>query len=184
MTMRCTLQCAAVHMQGMVRSSRHGSALGCRCKSASGSGWILAQDEFFHVKGHCKGQLPKLGDQEVPLGHVDCPTHLPLKVQVEKQMNQLLDECSRFRDEMGEVSDYITLGTALETIWSGMAGQHSVIFLPHTRAKQLVTCPLFKQQPGGVCSHCQAATEFGSSTRRSMPAAGSVLNVAASPGCC
>ena len=39
-------------------------------------------------------------------------------------MNQLLDECSRFRDEMGEVSDYITLGTALETIWSGIAGQH------------------------------------------------------------
>ena len=44
-------------------------------------------------------------------------------LQVEKKMNQLLDECSRFRDEMGEVSDYITLGTALETIWSGIAGQ-------------------------------------------------------------
>ena len=71
-------------------------------------------------------------------------------------MNQLLDECSRFRDEMGEVSDYITLGTALETIWSGIAGQHvaaaclmqqqrswHLTCSPHS--SQVVSVPRFRQ---------------------------------------
>ena len=45
-----------------------------------------------------------------------------LWVQVEKKWNDLLDECSKYRDAMGEVADNISLGTALETLWSTMEG--------------------------------------------------------------
>ena len=41
-------------------------------------------------------------------------------LQVEKKWNDLLDECSKYRDAMGEVADNISLGTALETLWSTM----------------------------------------------------------------
>lgn len=37
--------------------------------------------------------------------------------QVEKEHNVLLDECDRFREDMGEITDNISLATALETIW-------------------------------------------------------------------
>ena len=42
--------------------------------------------------------------------------------QVEKKWNDLLDECSKYRDAMGEVADNISLGTALETLWATMEG--------------------------------------------------------------
>lgn len=42
--------------------------------------------------------------------------------QVEKKWNDLLDECSKYRDAMGEVADNISLGTALETLWTTMEG--------------------------------------------------------------
>ena len=38
--------------------------------------------------------------------------------QVEKKWNDVLDECSKYRDAMGEVADNISLGTALETLWA------------------------------------------------------------------
>ena len=41
-------------------------------------------------------------------------------MQVEKKWNDLLDECSKYRDAMGEVADNISLGTALETLWATM----------------------------------------------------------------
>ena len=47
---------------------------------------------------------------------------LLLLLQVEKKWNDLLDECSKYRDAMGEVADNISLGTALETLWSTMEG--------------------------------------------------------------
>ena len=37
--------------------------------------------------------------------------------QVEQRYNHLLDTCSKQRDNMGEVTDQISLGTALETLW-------------------------------------------------------------------
>ena len=43
-------------------------------------------------------------------------------MQVEKKWNDLLDECSKYRDAMGEVADNVSLGTALETLWSTMEG--------------------------------------------------------------
>lgn len=50
---------------------------------------------------------------------VQCRVHLLLLLlQVEKKWNDLLDECSKYRDAMGEVADNISLGTALETLWS------------------------------------------------------------------
>ena len=45
-----------------------------------------------------------------------------LLLQVERKWNDLLDECSKYRDAMGEVADNISLGTALETLWSTMEG--------------------------------------------------------------
>ncbi|EIE24819.1 hypothetical protein COCSUDRAFT_36098 [Coccomyxa subellipsoidea C-169] len=38
--------------------------------------------------------------------------------RAEKEHNTLLDECDRFREDMGEITDNISLATALETIWA------------------------------------------------------------------
>ncbi|KAK9844949.1 hypothetical protein WJX74_008996 [Apatococcus lobatus] len=40
-----------------------------------------------------------------------------LDAEVEQRYNHLLDTCSKQRDNMGEVTDQISLGTALETLW-------------------------------------------------------------------
>ena len=37
--------------------------------------------------------------------------------QVEQMYNHLLDEADRFRGDMGDVSEYVSLGTALMTAW-------------------------------------------------------------------
>jgi hypothetical protein len=42
-------------------------------------------------------------------------------MQVEEKHNKLLDESSRYREDMGEISDNISLGTALETLWEPLA---------------------------------------------------------------
>lgn len=39
-------------------------------------------------------------------------------MQAEKEHNTLLDLCDRFREDMGEITDNISLATALETIWA------------------------------------------------------------------
>ena len=39
-----------------------------------------------------------------------------LFTQAEKEHNTLLDECDKFREDMGEITDNISLETALETI--------------------------------------------------------------------
>ena len=38
--------------------------------------------------------------------------------QVEMTHNALLDACERFREDMGEVADNVSLATALETLWA------------------------------------------------------------------
>ncbi len=38
--------------------------------------------------------------------------------QVEMTHNALLDACERFREDMGEVTDNVSLATALETLWA------------------------------------------------------------------
>ena len=48
----------------------------------------------------------------LPISRCFCP------MQVEQRYNKLLDSCSKHRDEMGEITDQISLGTALETLWS------------------------------------------------------------------
>ena len=38
-------------------------------------------------------------------------------VQVEQMYNKLLDESDRFREDMGDITDNVSLETALETAW-------------------------------------------------------------------
>ena len=37
--------------------------------------------------------------------------------------NKLLDESDRFRDDMGEITDNVSLATALETAWDELPGK-------------------------------------------------------------
>jgi hypothetical protein len=51
--------------------------------------------------------------------HACSPDVLPaLAAQVEQLHNALLDGCERFREDMGEVTDNVSLATALETLWA------------------------------------------------------------------
>ena len=43
-------------------------------------------------------------------------------MQVEQLYNGLLDRADQLREEMGEITDNVSLRTALETIWNDMAG--------------------------------------------------------------
>jgi hypothetical protein len=43
--------------------------------------------------------------------------------QVEKEHNALLDASGRMRDDMGEVTDNVSLATALETLWASRLEQ-------------------------------------------------------------
>lgn len=46
------------------------------------------------------------------------PVDTELDANVYAQFNDLLDACGRYRDDLGpEVSDKISLGTGLETLW-------------------------------------------------------------------
>ena len=47
-----------------------------------------------------------------------------LVLQIEKLSNQLLDSCDHFRESMGEVTDSVSLATALET--SGVSALSTV----------------------------------------------------------
>lgn len=38
-------------------------------------------------------------------------------MQVEQMYNKLLDESDRFREDMGDITDNVSLETALETAW-------------------------------------------------------------------
>ena len=42
----------------------------------------------------------------------------PIALQIEGLSNQLLDSCDQFRESMGEITDSVSLATALETLWS------------------------------------------------------------------
>ena len=53
-----TAVCMCAPAEQNVKRS-HGSALGCRYRTASGSGYILARAKFLHAEGHCNGRLPK-----------------------------------------------------------------------------------------------------------------------------
>ena len=41
---------------------------------------------------------------------------------MEQLYNGLLDRADQLREEMGEITDNVSLRTALETIWNDMAG--------------------------------------------------------------
>ena len=43
-------------------------------------------------------------------------------LQVEQLYNGLLDRADQLREEMGDITDNVSLRTALETIWNDMAG--------------------------------------------------------------
>ncbi|KAL0056420.1 hypothetical protein WJX82_011141 [Trebouxia sp. C0006] len=65
--------------------------------------------------------LHVIDEADVPLYHDDgWEANTALDQEIEKKWNDLLDECSQYRDAMGEVADNISLGTALETLWATM----------------------------------------------------------------
>lgn len=43
-----------------------------------------------------------------------------VSVQVEGMYNKLLDLSDKFRDEMGDIADNVSLATALETAWEDL----------------------------------------------------------------
>ena len=43
-------------------------------------------------------------------------------LQVEQLYNGLLDRADQLREEMGDITDNVSLRTALESIWNDMAG--------------------------------------------------------------
>eukprot|EP00798_Chlamydomonas_sp_ICE-L_P008635 gene8635-34083_t len=65
---------------------------------------------------------------KVPMHEITntCPLYLDGGVEanksvdeaVEKQYNEILSRCDKYRDDMGDVADYISLGTALDTLWA------------------------------------------------------------------
>ena len=53
------------------------------------------------------------GSTSCRLRFPSCFAHL----QVEQMYNKLLDESDRFREDMGDITDNVSLETALETAW-------------------------------------------------------------------
>ena len=59
-----------------------------------------------------------------------------IALQIEKLSNQLLDSCDHYRESMGEITDSVSLATALETLWSeriehSASGEHCRGLLSH-----------------------------------------------------
>lgn len=52
--------------------------------------------------------------------------------QVEVMYNKLLDLSDKFRDEMGEISDNVSLSTALETAWHDLPSRTGTPAVPLT----------------------------------------------------
>lgn len=46
----------------------------------------------------------------------------PLCIQVERLFNKMLDRSAAFRDGLGGISDHISLGATLETLWADACG--------------------------------------------------------------
>lgn len=65
--------------------------------------------------------------------------NLIVSAQVEKKWNDVLDECSKYRDAMGEVADNISLGTALETLWETLETSVPAAAKKRGRKKKIVT---------------------------------------------
>lgn len=99
-------------------------------------------------------------------------------MQVEKKWNDVLDECSKYRDAMGEVADNISLGTALETLWMTMEaappppqppplkrGRKKKLVLESAASAGTDTTPTHAQEAG------QAAALAGASDAAADPSA-------------
>ena len=70
----------------------------------------------------CRAQVPLfLEDGSLPARSVD--------EQVEGDYNRLLDECNDFRDNLGELSDNISLGVAMQHFWEDRCAQHAEAFV-------------------------------------------------------
>lgn len=48
--------------------------------------------------------------------------------QVEQMYNKLLDESDRFREDMGDITDNVSLATALETAWNELPAKTGACF--------------------------------------------------------
>ncbi len=73
--------------------------------------------------------------------------------QVEHYYNALLDDCNDFRDNLGEVSDNISLGMAMQQFWEDRCihhaeisadgiGEHPTAALPEVVKQGRVSCQL------------------------------------------
>ena len=97
-----------------------------------------------------------------------------MRAQVEQQHNALLDACERFREDMGEVADNVSLAAALETLWAervqGAAASGAVLgnFCSSTCAPVKSGMTLSPQWPvrQWPCSHAKAVT--GSQGRQKL----------------
>lgn len=88
--------------------------------------------------------------------------------QVEGMYNKLLDLSDRFRDEMGDITDNVSLATALETAWEDLPSKtgaplHRSPGVHHSACQyQSVCCQ------GGACDRCPSLLRGGLQvTRRS-----------------
>ena len=48
-------------------------------------------------------------------------------LQVEQMYNKLLDESDRFREDMGDITDNVSLETALETAWDELESKTGAV---------------------------------------------------------
>jgi hypothetical protein len=58
-----------------------------------------------------------LEDGSLPAREIDA--------QVEKDYNKLLDDCNDFRDNLGELSDNISLGVSMQQFWENRCAEHA-----------------------------------------------------------
>jgi len=75
--------------------------------------------------------------------------------QVESDYNRLLDDCNDFRDNLGEVSDNISLGVSMQHFWEDRCAQRADAYPDGVGGKLTLLMPHSKQ---AACAHLLAKT--------------------------
>ena len=88
-------------------------------------------------------------------------------MQIEKLSNELLDSCDQFRESMGEVTDNVSLATALETLWSERV-ESSSSSTASTKLTPVHLCTLADTLKWELHGVMQAFEPTSSASRRAM----------------
>lgn len=88
-------------------------------------------------------------------------------MQIEKLSNELLDSCDQFRESMGEVTDNVSLATALETLWSERV-ESSSSSTASTKLTPVHLCTLADTLKWKLHGVMQAFEPTSSASRRAM----------------